>query len=515
MSGSDYNLRILAPVARYFADKPGGKKTFEAICRRADVDPRDFEAKIRWIDWSTMEALHREIHDAVDDDDELMRAFAYRMDEAYGPMKLLVWSFTPRLVYMSVPRVGKYLTSAGHFELVESTARSARIRYTSKFKESRLMCLSRQAQCATAPSMWGLPRATLHEHACIARGDAACEYELTWMNPRVWTWPALAALLASLVTWRFARAVGGSALYGLPPFAALLAYAIERHRVAALNHATMSEVTNELRIAIADEADVRREVLALQQRNAEWASRVEHSQRERQSTIEAAQEKLSALTSDQQRAALGVSHDLNNPMSVILSGIDVIMQEPLTRDQRETAEDVKDQAVKVIRLVSELMTILKDKTRAPLEPVRIETGSLTEEIRRRTTSLVFEKDVRVTVFANRECPESILMDRTAFDRILDNILSNAAKYTERGSIVVELDAAPGYLVMKIGDTGRGIEPSELDKVFQPGQSSESLRAPSSYGVGLAGTVDLLDEVGGKLEVMSRVGEGTTFWIHLP
>ena len=176
---------------------------------------------------------------------------------------------------------------------------------------------------------------------------------------------------------------------------------------------------------------------------------------------------------------------------------------------------MQGQASKVLRLVAELMTILKDKTRVPLKPIRVETAPLADEIRKRASSLVFQKDVRVTVFANRECHESIEIDQSAMDRIVDNVLSNAAKYTTRGSIIIELDGVPDFLVLKIGDTGRGIEAAEIDRAFRPGQSDEGLRAPNSYGVGLAGTVDLLGELGGRLEVMSRVGEGTTFWIYLP
>jgi signal transduction histidine kinase len=512
---ADYNLRILGPVASYFADRPGGAEIFAGICERAHVSPADFERKICWVSWATMEAFLRETRDELGSDEELWRACCHRMDKSYGAMRLLAWSFSPRFVYATAPRIGKYLTSAGRFELIESTPRSARMRYTSKFKESRLLCISRQAQSAAAPGMWGLPRATVREHSCIAHGDAACEYEFVWMTPRVWTWPVLIGALSSLVAWRFASFVGGSPLYALPAFAVLLAYSIERHRVAALNQLTMAEVTDALRAAVSAEAEVRRELFALQERNAHWARLVEQAQRDRQAAIEAAQEKLSLLSSDQQIAALGVSHDLNNPMTVILSGIDILMDDALTREQRETALEMKEQGLKVKRLVSELMTILKDKTRVPLKPIRIETRPLVEEVRKRAASLVFEKDIKVTVFANRECPESILVDRSAIDRILDNVLSNASKYTARGSIVVELDGVPDFLVLKISDTGRGIEASEMDRVFRPGQSDESSRAPSSYGVGLAGTVDLLGELGGRLEVMSKVGQGTTFWIHVP
>jgi signal transduction histidine kinase len=515
MEDADYNLRILGPIAAYFADRPGGTKEFEAICARAKVAPADFEKRIHWVSWATMEAMFRDTREALRDDDEFWRACCHRMTKAYGAMLFLGWSVSPRLIYARSERGARTLTSAGKFEVVETTPRSARLRYTSKFKESRLFCISRQAQCAALPAMLGGAPATVREHACMARGDAHCEYEFVWLNRRVWTWPVLVGVVSTLLTWRFGAEIGGRALYLVPAFAALVAYSIERHRVSALNELTMIEISDTLRATMGTEADVRRELLALQDRNAHWARLVEQSRRERQAAIETAQEKLSELTADQQKAALGVSHDLNNPMSYILHGLDIIEMESLTDLQRETTQEMRSQTLKVLRLIAELMTILKDKTRVPLKPVRIASTWLADEIQKRTSSQVHEKDIRVTVFANRECPESIEIDRSAIDRILDNVISNAAKYTARGSILIELDGVRDELVLKIGDTGRGIDPTEIERIFRGTGSDEYQRAPNSYGVGLAGTVDLLGELGGKLEVMSKVGEGTTLWVYLP
>jgi signal transduction histidine kinase len=123
--------------------------------------------------------------------------------------------------------------------------------------------------------------------------------------------------------------------------------------------------------------------------------------------------------------------------------------------------------------------------------------------------------VRATVFATREVPEHVQIDPLALDRIVDNLLTNAAKYTERGSIVVEVDGSPGFLVVKVSDTGCGIQPEELERVFEVGGSSAESRRGDSFGVGLSVVVQLLDQMGGRLEIMSKPGSGTTFWVYLP
>ena len=117
--------------------------------------------------------------------------------------------------------------------------------------------------------------------------------------------------------------------------------------------------------------------------------------------------------------------------------------------------------------------------------------------------------------ASRETPPRIETDLLLFDRVIDNLLTNAAKYTERGSIVIELDGKPGFLTVKVSDTGRGIEEDDVRKIFEPGGSVKETRAKYSHGVGLSVVVRLLAQIGGKLEVMSLPGMGTTFWAHFP
>jgi signal transduction histidine kinase len=102
-----------------------------------------------------------------------------------------------------------------------------------------------------------------------------------------------------------------------------------------------------------------------------------------------------------------------------------------------------------------------------------------------------------------------------FDRVVDNLLTNAAKYTDRGSIVVEVGGVPGFLTIKVSDTGKGIESTDIERIFQAEGSDQSKRAPHSFGVGLSVVVQLLAQIGGRLDVMSKPHSGTTFWAHFP
>jgi signal transduction histidine kinase len=101
------------------------------------------------------------------------------------------------------------------------------------------------------------------------------------------------------------------------------------------------------------------------------------------------------------------------------------------------------------------------------------------------------------------------------ERVLDNLLTNASKYTERGSILVEVTGQPGWLVIKISDSGRGIATERLEQVFRGGEPDPAPVVGSSRGVGLSTVVRLLAQMGGRLEIMSVPRQGTTIWVYVP
>jgi len=167
-------------------------------------------------------------------------------------------------------------------------------------------------------------------------------------------------------------------------------------------------------------------------------------------------------------------------------------------------------------LLAELLhTATVESRLVRLVPEMVDVQDLAAQLRKRVRALVHGRDIRVSVFSTNRAPDKVETDLMSLDRVMDNLLTNAAKYTSRGSILVELDgAASGALTVRVSDTGRGIPPEQLPRVFRPAGTGA---APTvhSYGVGLSVVVQLLAQLGGSLEVLSTPGKGTTFWVHLP
>jgi signal transduction histidine kinase len=513
---ADYNLRILWPLARWIEDHRGAdalsKLAESAALRTADLDGGNC-----WVTADTCASLLAGARELVTTDDEFKRACAYRIREAFGPLRYVLWATSPASVLEQAVRNLRLVTTVERGELTRLGRTSVEVRFHGAF--GRLACLLRQAQTEALPTMWGLPPAHVHERACLARGDACCEWRIDWYEHRRWMPSLVGALVFGALGWLLVRV--GFATVPTPVFLALvgasLGYVFEGRRTERINAETREQVMDALRQLAAEEAEARREIVDLHQRQRDWTRVVEEQVHERTHTLERVVSGMQELQQERASTLLGFSHDLRNPLQVLQFGAEVLRLRYRGDSQVLGILDDMDQAAaQMKRMLGDLVeTARAQRATIRFTAQKLEVGELTERLQRRLRALVHGGDVRATVFGTREAPETIDIDPLLLDRIVDNLLGNAAKYTERGSIIVELDGTPGFLVIKVSDTGRGMDPEQLEHCFTAGGSAPERRARDSFGVGLSVVVQLLDQIGGRLEVMSKLGEGTTFWVHLP
>jgi len=275
---------------------------------------------------------------------------------------------------------------------------------------------------------------------------------------------------------------------------------------------------NESYLAMAQtEAAARRELSALEQRQREWSQIMEERVEERTTTLRDVVERIQKLQQSRVITLRGFSHDLRNPLAVMATTASYLRDglPNLASEHCDALDDLQAAVDRMDGLLVELMEAATSKGGLlQLAPEQLEVDSLADKIRGRLRAMVYRRNVRTSVFATREAPSAIELDPVVFDRVIDNLLTNAAKYTEQGSIIVEIAGTPGFLTIKISDTGRGIPAGGIESVFVP-RNAAAPTSRDSYGIGLSVVVRLLDQIGGKLEVMSKEGMGTTFWAHFP
>jgi signal transduction histidine kinase len=356
-----------------------------------------------------------------------------------------------------------------------------------------------------------------------AHGSAATEAAADYDRYERRSWIRVSA--GALLVGALGLAVGhaGISVRAAPLlFAALgaaVAYALEGRRMERVNEVRRRAVVEALRSLADRESEARREAVEASERKEGWTRLVEEEMTSRDAALRELVAGIREMQEQRASKVLGVSHDLRNPLQVIVASAQYLEDLAPVMSHPGASDCVRDIALSAQRMrsmLTELVQIAKAQREfVPMYPRRVETSALTEGLRRRLRALAHGRDIRATVSAAPEAPASLRVDPMALDRITDNLLTNAVKYTEHGSIVVEVDGFLGFLVITVSDTGKGIEGGDVQRIFEPGGSSAESRRGDSFGVGLSVVVQLLYRMGGRLEVMTRPRSGTTFWVFLP
>lgn len=517
--GADYNIKILRPLAIYVTEKKG-TEAFARVTASAGLEPSLFDGRTLWISTKQFETLLRTARDLLVSDEEFRNACSYKIAESYGPMRFVLRAASASSVIRASVTTYRLVSNVGDHEIISHSRTSMTMIWRAKPAPDRLVCLCKQAQVSSLTTMWGLPAARLVETSCLARGDDTCAYEINLFDSPRWLPTIGLAAFGAFAGWALHANHYADTLSMtlLPLLLGFMSYTRESRSTEDANRVSEQQMTEALGKLVDQEAAARQELWELHRSQTEWSRLLEHESRDRAEALQNAMEHFQQIEQSRSEVFRGYSHDLRNPLQVMRLGTGFLKAAPLGTDPKmKTVLDEIDWSVEQMsNLLTELNKVIQQPTgTGQLVPKSLSVNELTEKLRRRLRALAYGKDVNATVFSTREAPSRIMIDPVLFDRVLDNLMTNAIKYTERGSIIVELDGSPGLLVVKISDTGRGIAAEELQRTFTPGGSDSHRRAAHSLGVGLSVVVQLLAQVDGHLEVMSKPSQGTTFWVKLP
>ena len=237
----------------------------------------------------------------------------------------------------------------------------------------------------------------------------------------------------------------------------------------------------------------------------------------RQEVIRARDEALAA--SNMKSAFLtNISHEIRTPMNGVIGMNDLLLQTGLDEEQRAFAEQIARSSEHMMAIITDLLDIS-----------RIETGNieltvaefdLRDAAKQACAFVEIDATAKGLDFAlevAEELPVRVSGDAGRIRQVLVNLAFNAIKFTEKGSVRVHLSAAAERIHFEVADTGIGIEPAELDRMFDPFvQADASLtRRYGGNGLGLAISKQLVEQMGGRIGARSAPGAGSTFWFELP
>ncbi len=212
------------------------------------------------------------------------------------------------------------------------------------------------------------------------------------------------------------------------------------------------------------------------------------------------------------------SHELRTPLTSALMAIQLLLEPgggPLTPRQRELLEMCRDDGQRLTRLMQDLLDVSR------LEAGRLPAGLVPTDIRtvaeRAVSALAAQASARGLVLTERIDPSlpGVLADPALIERVLTNLLTNALRATDAGGTVT-VTAEPGsdHVVVAVRDTGRGIAPEHLPRLFEKfGQVPGG--APGGAGLGLSIARQIVEMHHGRIWVQSEPGRGATFSFTLP
>lgn len=216
-----------------------------------------------------------------------------------------------------------------------------------------------------------------------------------------------------------------------------------------------------------------------------------------------------------------VSHELRTPLTSIKGAVELLLtgaEGPISDSQKEFLTIVKNNSVRLIKLISDLLDLSKiESGKIEMEINRARLGKIITDAITEIKMLSVNKGIDL-VFRNGENPAEILCDENRIRQVLINLMGNAIKFTPQGgTITVTLEETEEWLKTNVTDTGTGIAKENFSKLFEKFQQldSSSTRPAGGTGLGLAISKSIVEAHKGKVWLESKLGQGSTFSFTLP
>jgi len=253
-------------------------------------------------------------------------------------------------------------------------------------------------------------------------------------------------------------------------------------------------------------------------------SLIDITQNRERERAERAREAAEAASQAKSEFLANMSHEIRTPMNAILGFSELLVPEMMSSRQKEYLDGIRSSGRSLLSLINDILDLSKieaGKMELRFDPVSLRM--LFDEIRKIFQSGINAKGLTFEDSIAREIPDSLLLDEVRLRQVLFNLIGNAVKFTEKGSI--QLSAQGIFsgqgdsfeLKIKVADTGEGIRPEAQELVFHSFRQQKRVQdnEPNGSGLGLAISKKLVDLMGGRIQLTSVEGEGSIFEIILP
>ncbi|HEY4081514.1 MAG TPA: response regulator [Burkholderiaceae bacterium] len=270
------------------------------------------------------------------------------------------------------------------------------------------------------------------------------------------------------------------------------------------------------------ESQVRNILSKLDAQDREYAATTELN-REMVQTERAARHAAEAANRAKSQFLTGVSHELRTPLNGVLGYAQLLtMEGGLSARQERGLDTIRQSGEHLLALINDILDLARiEAGHAELNLAPVKLSGLLQSVVELMRVKADEKRLAFGFDAGTGLPEAVLADERQLRQVLLNLLGNAIKFTDKGTVSLRASTEPKdpkhvLLRLDVEDTGVGMRPDDLDRIFEPfEQVGDVQRRSGGTGLGLAITRALVNDMGGQVQVSSEFGVGTRFRLELP
>ena len=242
---------------------------------------------------------------------------------------------------------------------------------------------------------------------------------------------------------------------------------------------------------------------------------IKRERRDRQRILEAKTE-TERIMQQRERLLLTITHDIKAPAASIAGFIDLLSEYVDRPKAVGYLQSISGSANHLLQLVSALLDYHKlESGKAERHEVSFQPTALVSECVAQMQPLAMAKQLRLATDINVAEDMFCRSDAFRIKQIVNNLVSNAIKYTDEGEVRVGITVLNGWMTLSVSDTGCGMTPEELQSVFNAFTRLPGAQGKEGVGLGLTITREIVTLLGGRINVVSTKGKGTTFRVCLP
>ena len=245
-----------------------------------------------------------------------------------------------------------------------------------------------------------------------------------------------------------------------------------------------------------------------------WRRRL--AQRHRMQLIEQQRQLAEAASAAKTQFLATLSHEIRTPMTGVMGMAELLLSTPLSPLQHDYTRAMQRSGGMLLKLLNDALDLARiEAGRLELEPAPFDPRQLVEEVSQLEQGLAYSKGIRIVLELAADLPPRLVGDALRIKQVLLNLANNALKFTSHGTVTLSARRSASGLCFSVSDTGPGIPEASQARLFQRFEQEQGPQRSAGSGLGLAICRELVEVMGGSIELESRLAHGSTFHVRLP